>query len=192
MYKQSNESIRSEFTINLRRSSIEICGDAEHSPTFPNTWKHFTHLTNKQKRYTVGAFPSATLAQGTQLFSSNESAKVFYFGDCNNNNSAPLTPSFVKKVSSGIPKRNRFSSGHILGFFLKKQTVNSSKSCSERYNVKQRSEQRTSVNCDSKFQDSNFRAKPARETKGILYMKSYFFTPMYTKAVFGSGFWYFL
>ncbi len=184
MYNQSNESIRSEFTISLRRYSTGI-SDVEYSPTFPNTWKSFQQLTRfdsgRQKRYTVGAFPSPSFAQASQL-SSSDSEEFGYFEDKTIN--APL----AKEVNASTPKRNRFSSGYILSLFLKKQTLpeQCSKGSEQHTKQKNENEQRTTVNCDPKKRRlhkinsaPNIRAKPTQDTKGILtypYRQSYYKT----------------
>jgi hypothetical protein len=174
MRNQSNESIRSEFTINLRRYSTGV-SNVEYSPTFPNTWKSFQQLTrfdsSRQKRYTVGAFPSPSFGEESQ-FSSSESD-----GSFEDKTTVPLAP-LAKEINASTPKRNRFSSGYILGLFIKKQNLpqQCSKGCSEQYaKQKNESEQRTTVNCDPKKRRlhkinsaPNIRVKPAQDTKGIL------------------------
>lgn len=181
MYNRSNESIRSEITVGCRRYSTGV-SDVEYSPTFPNTWKSFQQLTrfdsSRQKRYTVGAFPSPSLAHESQL-SSSGSDEISLFEDKTSTSSlAPL----VKEVNTNTPKRNRFSSGYILSLFLKKQSLaecgdeqGSSGSSQQRDKQKTDSEQRTAVNCDPKKRRlhkinsaPNIRVKPSQDTKGIL------------------------
>ena len=165
MYNQSNESIRSEFTVSVRRYSTGF-SDVENSPTFPNTWKSFQQLTrfdsSQQKRYTVGAFPSPNFA--SQL-SASESDEIGYLQD-----TTTVVP-LVKEVKAGTPKKNRFSSGYILSLFLKKQN-----GTEQRMKQKIKSfEQQTTVNCDPKKRRlkkinsaPNIRVKSSQDTKGKL------------------------
>ena len=181
MYNRSNESIRSEMTIGFRRFSTGV-SDVEYSPTFPNTWKSFQQLTrfdtSRQKRYTVGAFPSSSFVQESQ-FSSSESEEICPFED--KTSTASLAP-VVKEANSNAPKRNRFSSGYILGLFLKKQNLadcgnNESSSGRSQQPGKQKTEneQRASANCDPKKRRlqkinsaPNIRVKSFQDTRGIL------------------------
>ncbi|XP_028394178.1 protein kinase C iota type-like isoform X1 [Dendronephthya gigantea] len=183
MFNESNESIRSEFTVNLRRYSTGLT-DVEYSPTFPNTWKSFQQLTrfdsSRQKRYTVavGSFPTPSFEQG--LSSSSESDEAVF-------NDEPAPP-LAKDGSNSTSKRNRFSSGYILGFFLRKQNLaecrqeNVSRKYSQQ-NAKQYNEtaKRTPVvnTCERKKQQRlhkihsvpNIRAKPSPQTKGNIYRR---------------------
>ena len=181
MYNRSSESIRSEITVGFRRYSTGI-SDVEYSPTFPNTWKSFQQLTryesSRQKRYTVGAFPSPSLVHESQ-FSSSDSDEIGVFEHKTSTSSlAPL----VKEVNTNAPKRNRFSSGYILSLFLKKQNLaecgdkqGSAGSSQQRDKQKTDGEQRTAVNCDPKKRRlhkinsaPNIRVKSSQDTKGIL------------------------
>jgi hypothetical protein len=163
MYNQSNESIRSEFTVSVRRYSTGI-SDVENSPTFPNTWKSFQQLTrfdsSRNKRYTVGAFPSPNFAS---QWSSSESDEIGYFQDTAT--AAPL----VKDVNAGTPRKKRFSSGYILSLFIKKQSV------TEQHSKQKVTEcdRQTIVNCDPKKRRlkkinsaPNIRVRPSQDTKG--------------------------
>ena len=178
MCNQSNESIRSEFTINFRRYSTGI-SDVEYSPTFPNTWKSFQQLTrfdsSRRKRYTVGAFPSPSFAPNNEL-SSSESDEIFYFEDATSSSS--LAPPLTKEVTQNTPKRNRFSSGYILSLlFLKKQ--NSTTECEQKSRSKNdgktEKEKRSTLNSDSKKRRlhkinsaPNIQVRQSQESKGIL------------------------
>lgn len=175
MCHESNESIRSDFTVGLRRYSTGLT-DVEYSPTFPNTWKSFQQLarfdSSRHKRYTVAAFSSPSFEQ--MLSSSSESDEPGFI--------EKPDPPVVKKGSNSTSKRNRFSSGYILGFFLKKQNLTACKQDkvskrSSQQNLKQTNEttKRTRVNsCEAKKQRlhkihsvPNIRAKPSPQTSGI-------------------------
>ena len=181
MCNNSNESIRSEFTISFRRFSTGVT-EVDHSPTFPHTWKSFQHLTGydstRPKRYTVAAFPSNFKVEETEFSSSESDDQITAY--LRDHKTTPL----AKESNASVPKRNRFSSGYIFSWFLKRQTLVScegqqssaaSSNTAHEKQVKNVSEEQTAVNCETKMRRiqkinsaPNIRTKPAQNTKGIM------------------------
>lgn len=118
----SGDSVtKSDLHIALTSASVDL-GELDYSPTFPNTWKSIQSLGRcdswrRHKRYTVACFPSTDLSASSQLTSFETTSTVAARVD--ERRLVPLTP----KEDDNLPRRKRFSSGFILGLFIKKQDM---------------------------------------------------------------------
>lgn len=119
----SSGCVRSELSIVVRRHS-ESVSEQDYSPTFPNTWKSFQHLGRRDsrriKRYTVGCFSSPGFAGSSQLPSSEEIDHITAYLK---EKGCSTSSSLASKQATNLPKRNRFSSGYILGLFMRRQNL---------------------------------------------------------------------
>lgn len=117
----SDSVTKSDLDISLTRASVDF-GELDYSPTFPNTWKSIHSLGRcdswrRHKRYTVACFPSSDFAASSQLVSSETTDNIAAYAE--EERFVPLVPD----KDDNLPRRKRFSSGFILGLFMKKQDL---------------------------------------------------------------------
>lgn len=116
----SSEGVKSGLNIGAARSSGDV-DSLDYSPTFPYAWENFQNFSRldsrrNNKHYSVGCLPLSDLAEKSHCPSTEEIApNRAYLTDLR---CVPLEPDGVD-----LPKRKRFSSGYLLGLFMRRQNI---------------------------------------------------------------------